>query len=97
VSGLDPELADLWTRMRPVALERAERVLGACDGAVDARDAADEVHKLAGSLGMYGFAEAAQLAAEADQLVRAGALHDERASELRAVAVALRDAIARTV
>lgn len=96
MSGIDPEIAALWARMKPVALERAERIVAACDGDVDETSAAEDAHKLAGSLGMYGFAEASELAVEVDGLVRAGALGDERVSALRAAAVALRQAIVDT-
>lgn len=96
MAGMDSELAALWARMKPVALERADRVVAACDGTVDEASAAEDAHKLAGSLGMYGFADASDLAAEVDRLVQDGALGDERAPALRAAAVALRQAIAAT-
>jgi HPt (histidine-containing phosphotransfer) domain-containing protein len=94
MSGVDPELAAVWERMRPVAAERAARLVEACDGRVPAEAARRDAHKLAGSLGMYGLEDAGRLAIEADRMVAAGALSEDGArAELREVAVALAAAI----
>jgi HPt (histidine-containing phosphotransfer) domain-containing protein len=82
-------LAALWVRNRPVVEER----LAILDrAAVDAAtgtlgdslrvDAAGSAHKLAGSLGMYGFDEGTRVAREIEVLLGGAAPHAARLSEL---------------
>lgn len=91
-----PELADLWLKVRPIALERCETVQrGASTDDPDAHDEVRaEAHKLAGSLGMYGLAAASTIALELDAAIVDGALatHEGRAA-VAALAVSLRESI----
>lgn len=71
-----PELAELWVKMRPVALERCDAVRRGA-GSEDAEahaEARAEAHKLAGALGMYGLSAASDIALELDAAIVDGAL-----------------------
>ena len=77
-------LARIWERSRGtvlnrvVVLEQAAVALleGALDGAL--REQAErEAHKLAGSLGTFGFAHGSRLAGEMERLLRAGRKHGQ--------------------
>ena len=91
-----PELAELWLKMRPIAVERCETIVRAASSDdVDAHaEARAEAHKLAGSLGMYGLAAASEIALELDAAIVDGALAtpDGRATAVR-LASALRTAL----
>ena len=91
-----PELAELWLKVRPVALERCETVRrGATSDDADAHaEARAEAHKLAGSLGMYGLAAASDLALALDAAIVDGALTTPEGRAAAAqLAVALRESI----
>lgn len=91
-------LAKLWVKIQPIVEERLtvlDRASAAAeqgslpDGLrVEARNSA---HKLAGSLGMYGFDEGTRVAREIEQMLDAGAPDSARLSalvvELRAAVV----------
>jgi HPt (histidine-containing phosphotransfer) domain-containing protein len=69
-------LSALWLRNRPVvdarldALDRAAACAAAGSLTEEVReDAADTAHKLAGSLGMYGFPQGTRLARELELLL----------------------------
>ena len=91
-------LAKLWIKIRPIVEERIavlDRAAAAAaqgtlpdDLRVEARNSA---HKLAGSLGMYGFDEGTRVARELEQLLDAGSPDPARlnslVAELRAAVV----------
>jgi len=63
-------LAAIWQRHRPVVLDRA--AAAAMEGALNVEmreDAASAAHKLAGSLGMYGYNEGTRLAQEIEVML----------------------------
>ena len=69
--------AEVWQRTREVTTSRItvlEQALGAFDRGLLTMEqrnaAAGEAHKLAGSLGTFGFLEAGQLAREIEQLLK---------------------------
>ena len=69
-------IRELWLRNRPITLERLAVVRAAVDrlsvGSLDPvarNEARTEAHKLRGILGTYGFAEASEIAAEAEELL----------------------------
>jgi HPt (histidine-containing phosphotransfer) domain-containing protein len=69
-------LAALWVRNRPLVEQRLDSldqaIAAASDGTLSVElreEAADNAHKLAGSLGMYGFPEGTQLAREIEILL----------------------------
>lgn len=69
-------LSSLWLRIRPIIEERLQVIERAAAAAaagtldIDAReDAADVAHKLAGSLGMYGFDVGTRLARQLELLL----------------------------
>ena len=69
-------LAALWVRIRPLVEERLalldRAATAAAEGRLDDRlrsDAASSAHKLAGSLGMYGFDEGTRVARELETLL----------------------------
>ena len=71
---LDEDLADLWRRARPLALERIAVVRRAAEATVAPGDQELEAvqyaaHKLAGSLGMFGLARSSVLAQQLNQIV----------------------------
>src|SRR5438270_12535796 len=82
-------LAKLWVKIQPiveerfVVLDRAAAASGqgslSDDLRIEARNAA---HKLAGSLGMYGFDEGTRVARELEQMLDAGAPDPARLTAL---------------
>lgn len=69
-------LSRLWSRSTPVVRKRLEILSAAAKAADDGtltaavrEDAISEAHKLAGSLGMFGFAEGTELAREIEVLL----------------------------
>jgi HPt (histidine-containing phosphotransfer) domain-containing protein len=92
--SIDDEVRAIWERMKPTAVARAQALRDAftAPGGDDAAARAD-AHKLAGSLGMYGLTEAAELATAIDGLIVAGALDDHRRDELRSLAEQLCGAV----
>lgn len=73
---LQKKLNDVWQKVLPLmltrleAIERAQRELQAGKLTDDLRlDAAQQAHKLAGSLGVFGMQEASELAAKIEQLL----------------------------
>jgi diguanylate cyclase (GGDEF)-like protein len=95
--GIEAALADLWLANREEALARAALIEDAAaalaTGGLDeetrvaARSAA---HKLRGSVGMYGFARAGELAGEAEDLLAApGRIAPELTPRLSALALAI--------
>jgi HPt (histidine-containing phosphotransfer) domain-containing protein len=90
-------LAALWLRNRPVVEERMARLDQAIAAAaagtltVELREgAADVAHKLAGSLGMYGYEEGTRIAREIEILLDYRTPDEAR---LRVLAAELRRAI----
>ncbi len=87
-------LAALWLRVRPLVEER----LATLDQAVAAnplpeqlrKDAAGSAHKLAGSLGMYGYDEGTRIAREIELLLDSGSADTTR---LEALVAELRGSI----
>lgn len=82
-------LAALWVRNRPmveerlVTLDRAAAAAAAGALAEELRaDAAGNAHKLAGSLGMYGFDEGTRVAREIEVLLSGAAPDAARLSSL---------------
>ena len=84
-------IAALWQRNQPQILER----LALLDDAAAAsgsgvlspalqREAAGAAHKLAGSLGMYGFHEGTRMARELEQHLEAPAVHSATLTALTA-------------
>ncbi|HET7322362.1 MAG TPA: Hpt domain-containing protein [Longimicrobiaceae bacterium] len=96
-------LAAIWARSEPVIRERVETLHAAADALADGRldeelreEAARAAHKLAGSLGTFGFPEGSRTAWEMERLLRAdGPLTAEQGRELLDGAAALRDEISR--
>lgn len=89
-------IAGVWQRLRPTVLERFTRIEQALDilrvGVLDearCEEAIHEAHKLAGSLGMFGFPAGSVLARELEQALKAGlgaeaaARYAERLRELK--------------
>jgi diguanylate cyclase (GGDEF)-like protein len=97
-----PALADavagVWEKFRDAVLARVDAVEGAAiavlEGTLDAdtrRHAEREAHKLAGSVGTFGFAEASRIAREAEGLLQGNTpLGQAEALRLTDAAVALR-------
>ena len=87
---LQKKLNDVWQEVLPLmltrleAIERAQRELQAGKLTDDLRlDAAQQAHKLAGSLGVFGMQEASELAAKIEQLLsREQILNEESSSQL---------------
>jgi HPt (histidine-containing phosphotransfer) domain-containing protein len=90
-------LAKLWVKIQPIVEERLvvlDRAAAAAnqgaltdDLRIEARNAA---HKLAGSLGMYGFDEGTRVSRELEQVLDAGA---PDAARLSALVTELRGAV----
>jgi HPt (histidine-containing phosphotransfer) domain-containing protein len=87
-------LAALWVKNRPLIEERLAALEAAAaqlplreETCVEARNAA---HKLAGSLGMYGYDEGTRIARELEVMLDGGAVEQGR---LVALIAALRDTI----
>ena len=91
-------LAGLWTRFRETILGRVEVVEQAISALLEGdlhdelrRRAEQESHKLAGSVGSFGFKEASRLACEMERSFRAGSiLGQAQALSLSETAAALR-------
>jgi HPt (histidine-containing phosphotransfer) domain-containing protein len=90
-------LATLWVKIRPLVeerlatLDKAAAAAGAGTPAEDLRkEAASSAHKLAGSLGMYGYDEGTRVARELEALL-GGAAPD--AARLSALIAELRAAV----
>ena len=74
-------VAGLWTRSKDTILRRVEVVEQAISALLEGdlqdelrRKAEQETHKLAGSVGSFGFKVASRLACEIDQFFRAGSV-----------------------
>jgi len=91
-------LAKLWVKIQPIVeerltvLDRAAAATGQGSLPDDLRiEARNSAHKLAGSLGMYGFDEGTRVARELEQLLDAGppapARFSSLVAELRAAVV----------
>ena len=87
-------LATLWQRNRPLIEERLNLLdraaIAAAAGTLDAdsrEEAADVAHKLAGSLGMYGYDEGTRLARKLELLLD---YRTPDASQIEKLAIALR-------
>lgn len=98
--------ARVWSRVRPLAIERVERVRVALEelaaGALvpgGRAEAHADAHKLAGSLGTYGYPEGSEIARRAEVLLDEDARGDQverkEATALASALAAFRDAIAR--
>ncbi len=91
-------VAGVWERFRGAVLRRVDAVdaaaLGLLEGSLDEegrRNAEREAHKLAGSVGTFGFAEGSRLAREAEMMLQGSAtLGQTEALRLSELAVALR-------
>lgn len=91
-------LSSLWLRIRPIIDERLEVIeratVAACEGTLDAdtrEEAADVAHKLAGSLGMYGYDRGTRLARQLELLLD---YTSPDPSQLIRLTTELRDALA---
>jgi HPt (histidine-containing phosphotransfer) domain-containing protein len=89
----------VWQRNRPLILERVSHLLGAASAAqlgqltpALAAAASETAHKLAGSLGMFGFPEGTHLARAFEQSLSEGATPD--APTLLRLSAALNDMLA---
>jgi diguanylate cyclase (GGDEF)-like protein len=97
-SALSSAVAGVWARYRDQVLARVDvleaAALGLLEGRLDRdarREAEREAHKLAGSVGTFGFAEGSRLAREAETMLAGpGALGQAEALRLADLAVALR-------
>lgn len=97
-AALGAAVAAAWERFRGTILARVDAVEGAAiavlEGALDAerrRNAEREAHKLAGSVGTFGFAQGSRLAKEIELLLQGSApLGQADALRLTDLAVALR-------
>jgi HPt (histidine-containing phosphotransfer) domain-containing protein len=88
-------ISALWERSAPLLTERLHGLDVACEAAVVGRlspimrrGAADTAHKLAGSLGMFGYPRGTELAREIEQLLEIDGVVD--AVTLRELVVELR-------
>ncbi|HEX8391271.1 MAG TPA: response regulator, partial [Longimicrobium sp.] len=96
--ALGAAVAGVWQRFREPVLRRVDALEGAAmgllEGRLDAetrRAAEREAHKLAGSVGTFGFGEASRLSREAETLLAGpGALGQADALRLADLAVAIR-------
>ena len=87
---LQKKLNDVWQKVLPLmlnrleAIQRAARALHGGKLTDDLRlDAAQQAHKLAGSLGVFGVQEASELAARIEQLLsRDEILNEESSAQL---------------
>ena len=84
---LQKKLNDVWQKVLPLmltrleAIQRAQRELQAGKLTDDLRlDAAQQAHKLAGSLGVFGMQEASELAAKIEQLLSSEEILNEESS-----------------
>ena len=88
-------ISALWERSAPILTDRLHGLDVACEAAVVGRlspmmrrGAADTAHKLAGSLGMFGYPRGTELAREIEQLLEDDGVVD--AVTLRELVVELR-------
>ena len=96
--ALDQALAALWEKFKPSILERLDRLdetsAALASGSLDEerrRAAERDVHKLAGSLGSFGFGEGSRLARSAEVLLQSTQLSQaELAARLRQILAQLR-------
>lgn len=96
--ALGAAVAGVWQRFREPVLRRVDSLEAAAmavlEGRLEAdtrRDAEREAHKLAGSVGTFGFGEASRLSREAETLLAGpGALDQADALRLADLAVAIR-------
>lgn len=91
-------LAKLWVKIQPIVEERLVVLDGAAAAAETGtwnedlrKEAQSSAHKLAGSLGMYGFDEGTRIARQLDQMLASGSPDSASlrglVSELRAAVV----------
>ncbi|HEX6117618.1 MAG TPA: response regulator [Solirubrobacterales bacterium] len=96
-AGIAGELAELWRLNRPSALSKVAIVEDAA-AALSAAELDDELreeargaaHKLRGSLGMYGFHRAGEIAGELEDLLSAGPVGSARTPEVASLVLAMR-------
>ncbi len=91
-------ISALWERSVPLIRDRLNGLDIACDAAARGRlsplmrrGAADTAHKLAGSLGMFGYPRGTELAREIEQLLESEGLVDP--GLLRELVVELRECL----
>jgi len=91
-------ISALWERSVPLITDRLNALNVACDAAARGRlsplmrrGAADTAHKLAGSLGMFGYPRGTDIAREIEQLLESDAAVD--AALLRELVVELRETL----
>jgi HPt (histidine-containing phosphotransfer) domain-containing protein len=82
-------LASLWLKVRPLVEERLAVLDAVAAGAQQGKmtqelrtEGRSNAHKLAGSLGMYGYDEGTRVARELEQLLESGSSDAERISAL---------------
>lgn len=101
-NGLSAAVAGVWARYRDQVMARVDvleaAAIGLLEGRLDRegrREAEREAHKLAGSVGTFGFAEASRLSREAETLLAGpNALPQADALRLADLAVAIRRELA---
>ena len=91
-------ISALWERSVPLITDRLNALGIACDAAARdrlsplmRRGAADTAHKLAGSLGMFGYPRGTEIAREIEQLLESEGVVD--AGLLRELVVELRESL----
>jgi HPt (histidine-containing phosphotransfer) domain-containing protein len=91
-------ISALWERSVPLITDRLNGLDIACEAAVLGRlspmmrrGAADTAHKLAGSLGMFGYPRGTELAREIEQLLESDGVVD--AGVLRELVLELRETL----
>ena len=91
-------ISALWERSVPLITDRLNGLDIACEAAVVGRlspmmrrGAADTAHKLAGSLGMFGYPRGTELAREIEQLLESDGVVD--AGLLRELVLELRETL----
>lgn len=88
-ADVDAAVAALWYRLRPDLLESAQvLVRGLAEGELD--DAGDRAHRLAGTLGLFGLAEVADLCRRIDEALEARVAPDD---EMRSAAAIVLGAV----
>jgi HPt (histidine-containing phosphotransfer) domain-containing protein len=98
VTATSELLSRLWRQNLPLLRDRVDCLQRAADDAAGPglsvagqTAAADLAHKLAGSLGMFGYPRGTEIAREMEQLLDHGPLQDS--TRLRVLASELRDAL----
>jgi HPt (histidine-containing phosphotransfer) domain-containing protein len=96
-------IAEIWQRMRPIALERvdvleaaADAVAGGTLGEAERSEAESCAHKLAGSLGLYGFDRGSSVARVIEGILKEGAPPEPGPPRLRSAVAELRAALEPT-